>query len=139
MTTLTDTSPEAQQVLDDCFRRMPVARKWAILADAYRMGRALHASGVRLRQPAATDADIHRNWVRIHFGDGPWLKHGGAADMLQTPVEHRRVIFDVLAAFDRAGIICAVGGSVASSLHGVPRFTLDADLTAEPFPGARRP
>lgn len=29
----------------------------------------------------------------------------------------------------------ALGGSMASSLLGVPRFTRDADLTVEPFPG----
>jgi hypothetical protein len=135
MTTLTDTSPEAQRVLDDCYRRMSPARKWAILDDAYRFARALHASGVRLRQPAATDADVCLDWVRLHLGDGPWLTSGGNADMFQQPIEYRRVFFEVLAGFDRAGITCAVGGSVASSLYGVPRFTEDADLTAEPFAG----
>jgi hypothetical protein len=135
MTLLTDTSPEAQRVLDECYRQMSPARKWAILDDAYLFARVLHASGVRLRQPAATDADVRRDWVRLHLGDGPWLTTGGNADMFQQPIEHRRVFFEVLAAFDRAGITCAVGGSVASSLHGVPRYTEDADLTAEPFAG----
>ena len=32
----------------------------------------------------------------------------------------------------------ALGGSMASSLLGVPRYTQDADLTAEPFPGRER-
>jgi hypothetical protein len=135
MNTLTDTSPEAQRVLTDCYRRMTPDRKWAILDDAYRFARALHASGVRLRQPAATDADVRRDWVRLHLGDGPWLTPGGDTDMFQQPIEHRRVFFEVLAAFDRAGITCAVGGSVASSIYGVPRYTEDADLTAEPFAG----
>jgi hypothetical protein len=54
--------------------------------------------------------------------------------MLQQPIEHQRVILEVLAAFDRVGISCAIGGSIASSLHGVLRYTEDADLTAEPFP-----
>jgi hypothetical protein len=55
--------------------------------------------------------------------------------MLQQPIEHRQVILDVLAAFEQLGIACAVGGSVASSVYGIPRYTQDADLTAEPFPG----
>jgi hypothetical protein len=135
MITLTDTSPEAQRVLDECYRQMSPAKKWAILDDAYCFARILHASGVRLRQPTATDADVRRDWVRLHLGDGPWLTTGGNANMLQQPIEHRRVIFEVLTAFDRAGITCAIGGSVASSLHGVPRYTEDADLTAEPFAG----
>jgi hypothetical protein len=133
MTTLTDTSPDARRVLDEAYRRMPPARKWAIVADAYRFGRALHASGVRLRQPTATEADIRQDWARLRFGDGPWLANGG--DMLQQPAEHQRVILEVLAAFERVGVVCVVGGSIASSIHGVPRYTEDADLTAEPFAG----
>jgi hypothetical protein len=135
MTSLNDTSPEAQRVLDECYREMSPARKWAILDDAYCFARILHASGVRLRQPAATDADVRLDWVRLHLGEGPWITTGGNASMFQQPIEHRRVIFEVLVAFDRAGISCAIGGSVASSIHGVPRYTEDADLTAEPFAG----
>ncbi|HEX4592192.1 MAG TPA: hypothetical protein VH120_19820 [Gemmataceae bacterium] len=133
MNLLTDTSPDAQQVLDETYRRMTPARKWAIVADAYRFGRALHASGVRLRQPTATEADIRRDWIRLRFCDAPWLANG--CDVIQQPAEHQRVILEVLAAFERAGIVCAVGGSIASSLHGIPRYTEDADLTAAPFPG----
>jgi hypothetical protein len=135
MTPLTDTSPEALQVQIECYRRMPAERKWLILKDAYRFARVLHASGVRLRRPAASETDIRRDWTRLHLGEGPWLPAGGDQQMLQQPIEHQRVILDVLAAFDRAGIGCAVGGSVASSLYGVPRYTEDADLTVEPFAG----
>ena len=135
MTPLTDTSPDALRVQIDCYRRMPPARKWAILDEANRFARALHASGFRLRQPAASDAEVRRHWVRLHLGDGPWLTAARDTDMFQQPIEHQRVILDVLTAFDRTHISCAIGGSVASSLHGVPRYTQDADLTAEPFPG----
>jgi hypothetical protein len=37
----------------------------------------------------------------------------------------------VLAEFDRLGIIYYIGGSVASSLYGEPRSTLDVDLGAD--------
>ncbi|MGH7551712.1 MAG: hypothetical protein ACREMQ_01625, partial [Longimicrobiales bacterium] len=33
--------------------------------------------------------------------------------------------------FERLGITYAVGGSLASSLHGIPRSTQDVDLVAE--------
>ena len=49
--------------------------------------------------------------------------------------EQQQVILEVAAAFDKVGVPYAVGGSVASSLFGIPRFTQDADFTAEPFPG----
>jgi hypothetical protein len=135
MSRLTDTAPDALRVQIECYRRMPPARKWAILGDAYRFARILHASGVRLRNPAATEADIRRDWIALHLGDGPWLTTGGDTAMFHQPIEQQRVTLEVLAAFERVGIACALGGSVASSLHGVPRYTQDADLTVEPFPG----
>ena len=42
---------------------------------------------------------------------------------------------EVVAALSRLDIPYAVGGSWASSMLGKMRFTHDADLTAEPFPG----
>lgn len=45
----------------------------------------------------------------------------------------------VLRAFERLGVRHYVGGSLASSLHGDPRFTNDADIVAELFePHIRR-
>src|SRR5262245_60204438 len=135
MMRLTDTSPESLRVLIDCYRRMSPARKWAILSDTYRFARTLHAAGVRDRNPAATDEQVRRDWVLFHLGSGPWLNVANGADMPPQPVEHQQVIVKALAAFAEIGITCAIGGSIASSLYGVPRYTQDADLTAEPFPG----
>ena len=42
---------------------------------------------------------------------------------------------EVLAVLTRLGIPYALGGSMASSVYGVPRNTRDGDVTAEPFPG----
>jgi len=49
--------------------------------------------------------------------------------------ENLRVVREVAGVFDRLAIPYALGGSVASSVHGINRFTRDADLSAEPFPG----
>lgn len=49
--------------------------------------------------------------------------------------ENLRVLQDVTAVLIRLEIPYALGGSWASSFHGSPRFTHDADLTVEPFPG----
>jgi hypothetical protein len=46
------------------------------------------------------------------------------------------VTLRVVRAFDRLGIRYLIGGSLASSLHGIPRNTNDADIVAE-LPGAR--
>lgn len=41
----------------------------------------------------------------------------------------------VASALTSIGVRYALGGSMASSLAGEPRFTQDADITVEPFPG----
>ena len=45
------------------------------------------------------------------------------------------VLREVLAALDRLGVPYALGGSWASSVLGKMRFTHDADVAVEPFPG----
>jgi hypothetical protein len=41
----------------------------------------------------------------------------------------------VVAVLERMGLPYAVGGSMASSFHGFPRSTHDADIMVAPFPG----
>lgn len=54
---------------------------------------------------------------------------------MESEDETLRVMREVIAALTDLGIEYALGGSWASSVHGKPRFTNDADITAEPFPG----
>jgi hypothetical protein len=130
---LTDTSPEAEQVLRECYRRMPLEEKLRQMAAIYRTAKLLHAAGVRQRCPSATAADVVADWRTQAFS--PAL----LAQLGEPPVpsndENLPVLQEVLAAFARLGIPCALGGSWASSLLGKMRFSYDADLTVEPFSG----
>jgi hypothetical protein len=105
-----------------------------LLADAYRFGRHLHAAGLRDRNPQITPEEIQRNWALMTLGDGPWMSRMRFS-MHNQPAEHQEVIRHVIEAFEQEAIAYAVGGSLASSLHGYTRYTQDADLTAEPFAG----
>ena len=49
--------------------------------------------------------------------------------------DNLRVVQEAVTVFEALAIPYALGGSMASSLLGKPRFTEDADLTADPFPG----
>ena len=46
---------------------------------------------------------------------------------LSEPIQ---VTLEVARAFERLGVAYAVGGSLASSVHGIPRATQDADVVA---------
>lgn len=129
-----DTSPEADQVLTGIYRTMSPARKWQRLGAMYRRARSLHVTAVHLDRPGATDEDIRRDWLtRVHPEiELPRMFQGLS---MATQDEALQVVAEVAGVFTRLGVVYALGGSLASSLRGVPRFTEDADVTAEPFPG----
>lgn len=132
---LIDTAPEAQRVLTEVHRAMPPDRKWRRVGALWREGRLLHAAGARMRHPDWTPAEIHAEWTRLHLCDAEFEPREVRNAMDLLPDESLRVIAEVAAAFLELGVPCALGGSIASSVHGVMRYTTDADLAVEPFVG----
>ena len=52
---------------------------------------------------------------------------------MNQPADNLKELRRVIAALNSLRIDYALGGSMASSLLGIPRFTQDADLMVEPF------
>jgi hypothetical protein len=134
---LGDTSPDVERRMYEAYRRMSPARKLKLVADAYVSARQLHAAGHRLRNPGASPADVNRAWALITLGPGPWIDRMQFATM-DHPVEHIRPVKYAISVLDDLNIRYAIGGSFASSVHGAPRHTQDADIVVEPFPGRER-
>jgi hypothetical protein len=135
MSRLTDTSPEAQRVLTEAFRAMSPERKMRVIGEQYRMARALHEAGVRQRSPRATAMEVRDSWGAVLLGHAVWasVKRGAPMDQEREPGD---ILREVVQAFDTLGFAYAIGGSWASSLHGEPRMTRDADIMVEPFAGS---
>ena len=134
MPRLSDTSPDVERRLYAVYRNMPAWRKMQLVTDSYVVARRMHEAGHRLRNPGDSAADINRAWATMTLGPGPWLDRMEFAAM-SPPVEHVRPIRFVVDVLNGLKIPYAIGGSLASSVHGVSRHTLDADLAVEPFPG----
>jgi hypothetical protein len=132
MTRISDTSPEAERVLLSVYRRMPMGDKWRHLGEMYQDARFLHAAGVRLRNPTATQEQIHQAWLQINLG---FKETVGRAPTPLRPMQNLVDIREVIRILNNLAIPYALGGSMASSLHGIERYTRDGDLTVEPFPG----
>ncbi len=132
-----DTAPEVERLMYENYRRMTAVRKVKLVTDAYTVARQLHATGHRLRNPGAADADVNRAWALMTLGSGPWIDRMRFDAMLQ-PAEHVRPIKFVVKVLDDLDIRYAIGGSLASSVHGNARYTQDADIAVEPFPGKER-
>jgi hypothetical protein len=132
MSRLSDTVPDIQRRMIDAYRRMSQDRKWRDLGADFVAGRLLHLAGQRLRLPNITFAEIRTDWLTQTLGRPPRI---AMPDTAMTPQPFAPVLRHALSVFDRLGIGYAIGGSIASSLHGIGRMTRDADVTAEPFPG----
>src|SRR5438477_5022852 len=97
MNSLTDTSPDCEQVLMDVYRRTPVGQKWLRLGKAFQEAKALHAAGVRFRNPKATRQEVHSNWLELHFGSRMLAINWGLP--VNPAVENLRVFREVVAVF----------------------------------------
>lgn len=132
MKTLTDTTSDAERMLADIYRRMPPTQKIGLVQDAWLCARQMHAAGYRLRFPRAAAQDIGADWLDVTIGSHAPRRIGAIMEEMSNLW---KIVFDLFHVFDGLKIDCALGGSMASSIFGKPRFTQDADLTAAPFPG----
>jgi hypothetical protein len=132
---LTDTTPEAQQVLTESYRRMPLERRWRVMRDAHRMTLALHEAGFRARNPNASRRMIQADWRRMVLGPLWRPEFAEVPEVDAEFLENLPVIRDVASALRQLGVSFALGGSWASSMQGEARDTRDADINVEPFPG----
>ncbi|MHC4620420.1 MAG: hypothetical protein ACYTEQ_21950 [Planctomycetota bacterium] len=66
---ISDTSPQAQKVQHEIYRRMPPVRKVQLIFDACRTGKLLAMAGLRQRHPSASDEEVWHMWARQHLGD----------------------------------------------------------------------
>ena len=89
--------------------------------------------GVARRNPGATAAELRSLAAEAVLG--PELAAQGIRRVVPEPL---RVTLAVARALERLGIPYFVGGSLASSAHGVARATLDADIVARLDPEQAR-
>jgi hypothetical protein len=60
---MNDTTPEAEQVLMEAFRKMSAQRKWQVMGDLYRWAKILAEAGLRQTKPDATEEEVRQNWL----------------------------------------------------------------------------
>ena len=133
MAGISDTSPEADRVLAEVYRRMTPAQKWRLLGRMYDDARALHAAGMRRWGPAVTPREIIEDWIRRNLGvDLPVAVREPSRNY---PMANLHDFVEVARILERMGLAYALGGSMACSVYGISRLTNHADVTVAPFPG----
>jgi hypothetical protein len=131
---LSDTSPEAQQVLNQLYAAMPAAKKMQIVVGLQQTAQKLSSSGFEYRHPGASAAQLAHHWRSVTLPPDLAMSLAGVPPV-NEPLDAWDEVRRIALVLDALSIRFAVGGSLASSVHGVPRFTNDADLCVEPFLG----
>src|SRR4051794_19213002 len=108
MSALTDTTPEAQRVLNECLRRMSPERRWRMILDLQRTARALHEAGYRMRHPGATRRAIQADWRKMALGALWQSQFAEHPEMEDTSRENAAVLREVAAALRRLGVAFAL-------------------------------
>jgi len=130
-----DTARDAEEVQIRLLREASPQRKLEMLRGMQRSAAALVQQGLRRRHPAAPPAELNRLRAELWLGRDlagrayanaatPAQESGGLMDPLDVAALVARALEDL-------GVRCFIGGSLASTFHGEPRFTRDADLVAE--------
>jgi hypothetical protein len=136
MAPISDTSPEAEEVLREIWRNMPFERKWRQMGILYHTGKLLHAAGMRDRNPHVSPEEIHADWLaQAGIELVPPLRK---VPVMMGNEEAIQVVHHVVSALERLQITYALAGSWASSIHGKARLTHDADICVEAFPGKEK-
>jgi hypothetical protein len=133
-----DTTPDAERVQIDLLRAAPVARRLhlALQLTATVIGAARRAIG--RAQPHDSPQDRDLRFVDLHYGAD--VAAGLRKDLdrrSRTPPVRSMTDSDLVVAllgvaevFEALGVRYYLGGSVASSAHGIARASLDADVVA---------
>jgi len=131
-----DTHETAGQVLLQLWRAASPARKIALLVDANRTARALAMAGLRERHPRDCPELLRHRLADLWLG--PKLAaqaYGRCQIMSEGPTELLGALVRLVSVLEGLGVDYFVGGSLASSVFGEPRQTLDADLVARLLEG----
>jgi hypothetical protein len=129
-----DTSPDAERVLISMIRKAPISRRFGFVQSWTRSMIEGGKLNVKQVYPGSTNQDVELLYAERQYGKD-------VADELRTVVQKHPtqfpVAFNFHAAFsplievlDNLNTPYALGGSLASSLYGMQRATLQIDFIA---------
>lgn len=124
-----DTSLEADVLLFQRFRQMPLWKKAQLTSGVTQGCRKLCLHGIKNQYPKASSAQTRKLYISRILGDA-WvdLVAWEGKLMIGDPISLALLMSELL---ERLDIPYLVGGSVASSLLGESRATLDVDLVVD--------
>ena len=80
-----DTSPDAEAMMIELYRRMSPGEKLLRVFDAYQTGKSLALTGLTMRYPKASSDQLEMLWKRQHLGDTLFTEIYGKQAAEQLP------------------------------------------------------
>lgn len=126
-----DTHPEIDRFLMQAFRLMPIWEKAHRINEATKGIQQLAIAGIRHQHPNATPAEIQFHLAVRWLGKETANQLYKASDGKILDAESIQLALRVAEILDEIEVSYLIGGSVASSILGEPRATLDVDIVAD--------
>jgi len=128
----TDTTPDAEQVQLRLLReKSPSERAGMALRHSAEIIR-LAKRAIQRVNPQFTESQVSRRFIELQYGEElANAVHESGGSRMDGSIEMVDALRPVMYELDRLGVRYYIGGSVASSSHGVGRSTLDVDVVAE--------
>ena len=126
-----DTNPKIDKFIMQAFRKMPAWKKAHLTNEATKGIQQWAIIGIRNQYPHATPDEIRFQlavrWLGEEIANRLYKNSLGKI----VDAESIRLALKVAEIFDALAVNYLIGGSVASSILGEPRATLDVDIVAD--------
>lgn len=124
-----DTHPKIDRFLMQAFRHMPVWKKAHLINEATKGIQQLAIAGIRHQYPNATISQIKFQLAVRWLGKdlaNRFYEHGNGKKLVDA--ESIKLALRIAEILEALAIPYLIGSSVASSIWGEPRATLDVDI-----------
>lgn len=126
-----DTHPEIDKFLMMSFRRMPIWQKANLVNEATKGIWQWALIGIRNQHPGITTAETNfrlaQRWLGKEIAEKLYIENHKQimnAELIKLAIKMGEI-------FEQISVPYLIGGSVASSILGEPRATLDIDIVAD--------
>jgi len=130
-----DTHPEAERIMIDVIRKAPMSKRFRLVQSLTQsaLWSSMRAWQERHRKVSEQEAAV--GYVSCSCGTALAQHVQAALGMRERwhvqPADLVTVMLPALKVFDELGAPCYLGGSVASSLHGMQQLAQDVDLVVD--------
>jgi hypothetical protein len=130
-----DTQPEAERIMIDVIRKAPMSKRFRLVQSLTQSTRWSSLRAWREHHPEVDEQQVAIGYVSCSYGSTLARLVQAALQMRQgwyvQPADLVSAILPALKVFDELGASSYLGGSVASSLHGMQQLAQDVDLVVD--------